>query len=155
MPWQGGKLGINTKCPWGIILADKNALELIYGEAHLGKFTLKNHWIFPLKWVNFMICKMYPNKMIFHICITPFLLRWLLSNCFFLLLWTWEFLGNPQGNWCWCIWVKVFQIYDSSVGKESTYDARDPSLTLGLGRSPEKGKATHFSILGLSQWLNW
>ena len=35
----------------------------------------------------------------------------------------------------------------SSVGKESTCKARDPSLISGLGRSLEKGKATHSSIL--------
>lgn len=89
LSWQGGKMGINTKCPWGIILADKNALELIYGEAQLGKFPLKIIEFFSLKWVNFMTGKICPNKMIFHMCITPFLLRWLLSNRLFLLLWTW------------------------------------------------------------------
>ena len=34
-----------------------------------------------------------------------------------------------------------------SAGKESTCNAGDLSLTPGLGRSLEKGKATHCSIL--------
>ena len=36
---------------------------------------------------------------------------------------------------------------DSSVAKESTCNAGDPSLILGWEDSLEKGKATHFSIL--------
>ena len=36
---------------------------------------------------------------------------------------------------------------DSSVGKESTCSAGDPGSISGLGRSLEKGKATHSSIL--------
>ena len=34
-----------------------------------------------------------------------------------------------------------------SAGKESTCNAGDLGLIPGLGRSPEKGKATHSSIL--------
>ena len=36
---------------------------------------------------------------------------------------------------------------DCSAGKESACNAGDLGLIPGLGRSPEKGKATHFSIL--------
>ena len=36
----------------------------------------------------------------------------------------------------------------SSSGKESACKARDPGSTPGLGRSLEKGSATHSSILG-------
>ena len=36
---------------------------------------------------------------------------------------------------------------DSSVGKESVCNAGEPSSISGLGRSLEKGKATHSSIL--------
>ena len=35
----------------------------------------------------------------------------------------------------------------SSDGKESTCNAQDPGLIHGSGRSPEKGMATHSSIL--------
>ena len=38
---------------------------------------------------------------------------------------------------------------DSSVGKESAYNAGDPGLIPGSGRSTEKGLATHSYILGL------
>ena len=34
---------------------------------------------------------------------------------------------------------------DSSVGKESAYSVGDPGSIPGLGRSPEKGRATHSS----------
>ena len=33
------------------------------------------------------------------------------------------------------------------VGKESAFNAGDLGSIPGLGRSPKKGKATHFSIL--------
>ena len=36
---------------------------------------------------------------------------------------------------------------DSSVGKESTYNAGDPGLILGWEDPLEKGKATHSGIL--------
>ena len=36
---------------------------------------------------------------------------------------------------------------DNSAGKESACNAGDLGSIPGLGRSPEKGKATHFSIL--------
>ena len=36
---------------------------------------------------------------------------------------------------------------DSSVGKESACNVRDLGLIPGLGRSLEKGKAAHYSIL--------
>ena len=36
---------------------------------------------------------------------------------------------------------------DSSVDKESACNAGDLGVIPGLGRSPEKGKATHSSIL--------
>ena len=44
---------------------------------------------------------------------------------------------------------------DSSVGKESTCNAGDPSLIPGLGRSAGEGIGTHSSILGLPLWLSW
>ena len=37
-------------------------------------------------------------------------------------------------------------VFDSD-GKESVYNAGDPGLIPGSGRSPEKGLATHYSIL--------
>jgi len=37
--------------------------------------------------------------------------------------------------------------------KENAYSTRDPGLIPGLGRSPEKGMATHFSIL--SWRISW
>ena len=36
---------------------------------------------------------------------------------------------------------------DGSVGKESTFNAGDLGLIPGVGDPPEKGKATHSSIL--------
>ena len=41
----------------------------------------------------------------------------------------------------------------NSTVKEFSYNAGDPDLIPGLGRSPEK--AIHSSILGLSWWLRW
>ena len=41
-----------------------------------------------------------------------------------------------------------------SAGKESAYNAGDPGLTPGLGRSTE-GTGTHSTILGLPWWLSW
>ena len=38
---------------------------------------------------------------------------------------------------------------DSPAGKESAYNAGDPGLIPGSGRSTEKGLATHSYILGL------
>ena len=35
----------------------------------------------------------------------------------------------------------------NSDGKESTYNAEDPGLIPGSGRSPEEGNGTHCSIL--------
>ena len=43
----------------------------------------------------------------------------------------------------------------SSADQESAYNARDSSLIPGSGRSPEAGKATHSSVLGLPWWLRW
>ena len=43
---------------------------------------------------------------------------------------------------------------DSSVGKQSTYNAGDPDLIPGSGRSAGEG-ITHSSILGLPWWLSW
>ena len=43
----------------------------------------------------------------------------------------------------------------SSVGKESTYNVRDPSSIPGLGRSAGEWWATHSSVLGLLWWLSW
>ena len=42
-----------------------------------------------------------------------------------------------------------------SAHKESTCSAGDPGLIPGSGRSLEKGKATHPSILGFPLWLSW
>ena len=42
---------------------------------------------------------------------------------------------------------------DSSVGKESTCNTGDPGLFLGWEDPLEKGKANHYSILGLPLWL--
>ena len=36
---------------------------------------------------------------------------------------------------------------DSSVGKESACNVRDPGLIPGLGRSPREGTGVHSSIL--------
>ena len=44
---------------------------------------------------------------------------------------------------------------NSSVGKESTCNAGDPSLIPGLGRSAGEGIGTHSNILGLPLWLSW
>ena len=44
---------------------------------------------------------------------------------------------------------------DSSVGKESAYNAGKPVQFLRQGDPLEKGQATHYSILGLPLWLNW
>ena len=43
----------------------------------------------------------------------------------------------------------------SSVGKESTCSAGDPSLTPGFGRFPGEGIGYHSSILELLSWLSW
>ena len=40
-----------------------------------------------------------------------------------------------------------------SAGEESMCKARDLGLIPELGRSPEKGKATHSSIVGLENFL--
>ena len=40
---------------------------------------------------------------------------------------------------------------DSTVGKESTCNARDPSLIPGLGRSPGEGKGYPFQYSGLEK----
>ena len=42
----------------------------------------------------------------------------------------------------------------SSAGKESTYNAGDPSSIPGSEDPLEKGLATHSSILGLPWWLS-
>ena len=44
---------------------------------------------------------------------------------------------------------------DSSVDKESAYNAGDSSLIPGQEDSLQKGKATHSSILGLPLRLSW
>ena len=44
---------------------------------------------------------------------------------------------------------------DNSVGKESACNAGDPSSIPGMGRSLEKGRAIHSSILGLPWRLSW
>ena len=41
----------------------------------------------------------------------------------------------------------------SSVGKESTFNAEDPALIPGSGRSPGEGIGYHSSILRLPLWL--
>ena len=44
----------------------------------------------------------------------------------------------------------------SLAGKESTYEARDPGLIPGLGRSPGEGIGYPSQyILGLPWWLRW
>ena len=42
-----------------------------------------------------------------------------------------------------------------SDGKESACNAGDPGSTPGLGRSPEKGMATHSSILAWNVQRAW
>ena len=49
----------------------------------------------------------------------------------------------------------IYSFPDTSVGKESDCNAGDSGSILGSGRSTEKGKSTHSSILGLSWWLSW
>ena len=44
---------------------------------------------------------------------------------------------------------------DSSVGKESTYNAGDPGSITGLGRSAGEEIGYPSSILGLPLWLSW
>ena len=44
---------------------------------------------------------------------------------------------------------------DSSVGKESTCNAGEPSLIPGLERSAGEVIGTHCGIPGLPWWLNW
>ena len=44
---------------------------------------------------------------------------------------------------------------DSSVGKQSAYNARHPGSISGSGRSAGEGIASHSSILGLPLWLSW
>ena len=57
-----------------------------------------------------------------------------------------EFLNlGTIGIWGWIILYLGFS--GGSDGKESTCNVEDLGLIPGLGRSPEKGKATHSSIL--------
>ena len=44
---------------------------------------------------------------------------------------------------------------DSSVGKESSCNAGDPSLIPGSGRSAGEGIGYPLSILGFPLWLSW
>ena len=44
---------------------------------------------------------------------------------------------------------------DSSVGKESAYNAGEPVQLLGQEDPLEKRQATHYSILGLPLCLSW
>ena len=44
---------------------------------------------------------------------------------------------------------------DSSAGKESACNARDPGSIPGSGRSLEKRWVTHSNICGLPWWLSW
>ena len=44
---------------------------------------------------------------------------------------------------------------DSSVGKESAYNAGEPVQLLGQEDPLEKGQATHYSIPGLPLCLSW
>ena len=44
---------------------------------------------------------------------------------------------------------------DSSVGKESAYNARDPGSIPGSGRSAGEGIGYQSSTLGLPLWLSW
>ena len=47
---------------------------------------------------------------------------------------------------------KLFRGFSGSLaGKESAFNAGDPGLSPEWGRSPEKGKATHSSILRLTE----
>ena len=43
----------------------------------------------------------------------------------------------------------------SSAGKESAWNAGDPGLIPGLGRSPGEVLGYPLSILGLPWWLSW
>ena len=53
------------------------------------------------------------------------------------------------------LWSNSHILPGSSIGKESACNAGDPDLASRLGRSVEKGQATHFGILGLPLWLSW
>ena len=44
---------------------------------------------------------------------------------------------------------------DSSVGKESTCNAGDPSSIPGSGRSTGQGRLPNFNIPGFPLWLSW
>ena len=44
---------------------------------------------------------------------------------------------------------------DSSVGKESTYNAEDPGSIPGLGRSPGKGKGYPLQYSGLENSMDY
>ena len=52
-------------------------------------------------------------------------------------------LTQPAHTWSDCF----YQVLGGSDGKESACSAGDPASVPGLGRSPEKGMATHSSIL--------
>ena len=44
---------------------------------------------------------------------------------------------------------------DSSVSKESAYNAGDPGSIPGLGRSTGEGIGYPLSVWGLPLWFNW
>ena len=70
-----------------------------------------------LNWTDICVCEC--------VCVCVHTPHWIIKNWY---TYTW---GFPDG----------------SVGKESACNAGDASLILGSGRSSEKGKATHSSIL--------
>ena len=65
--------------------------------------------------------------------------------------------GDKLGGWDQHIYTTVYKIGfpDSSVGKESTCNAGDPSSIPGLGRSPGKGKGYPFQYSGLENSMDY
>ena len=55
----------------------------------------------------------------------------------------------------WVIFTSLGGFSDSSVGKESTCNAGDPSSTPGLGRSSAEGIAYTLQYSWLPLWLSW
>ena len=51
--------------------------------------------------------------------------------------------------------VSIEDFPDSSVGKESTHNARDPGLIPGSGRSPGEGKGYPLQYSGLENFMDY
>ena len=54
-----------------------------------------------------------------------------------------------------CLLRHCYIIPDSSVGKESTYNAGDPSLIPGLGRYPGEGNGYPLQYSGLENFMDY